>query len=117
MPAPDGYPGYDIENSVNRTIHLWWGERDWGYRHIVTKRGYGPTDEIDTAQALRDPDPIEQARGNEVSWLFQSFYSVFDGETGEDVQCVRSVVVNFFHRAMNPAPMDIITSFYGSYDQ
>ncbi|WCB91585.1 hypothetical protein DSM104299_00256 [Baekduia alba] len=57
-PALSGYPGYDVLNATPRTIRLWWGTATWGYRHIMERRGYGPGDEADTAEALLDPSPL-----------------------------------------------------------
>jgi hypothetical protein len=115
LPAPEGYPGEDVLRSTYRTIRLLWGTEYWGYRHIAIKRGYGPEDEADTAEALQDPTPIPEA-DNDSSWRFQAFYNVIDAVTGAPVHCVRTVVVNFFQRDLEPYPRDIITSFYGSYD-
>jgi hypothetical protein len=114
-PALEGYPGEDMLQSTFRTIRLLWGTPFWGYRHIMMKRGYGPEDEADTAEALQDPTPIPEV-DNISSWRFQAFYNVIDAVTGEDVHCVRTVVVNFDQRDLEPYPRDIITSFYGSYD-
>ncbi|WP_445147656.1 PASTA domain-containing protein [Baekduia sp. Peel2402] len=114
-PAPAGYPGYDVLYDTPRTIRLWWGTRYWGYRHIETKRGYGPTDEANTLEALQDPVPLPADEDDDSSWIFQSFYDVIDALTGQPVHCARSVLVNFFQRGIDPDPRDIITSFYGSY--
>jgi hypothetical protein len=116
-PAPAGYPGHDLLTDTSRTVRLWWGTRSWGYRHIEVKHGYGPADELDTAEALQDPAPLPADDGNDASWLFQAFYTVSDLFTGQPVHCVRTVVVNFYHRLIEPDPRDIITSFYGSYRQ
>jgi hypothetical protein len=115
-PAPAGYPSYDELHDEHRTIGLRWGTRYWGYRHIELRRGYGPTDEADTAEALLDPTPIKQDDDDDSSWLFQAFYYAIDPVTEQPVLCVRSVLVNFFQREGEPTTRDIITSFYGSYD-
>ncbi|WCB91584.1 hypothetical protein DSM104299_00255 [Baekduia alba] len=40
-----------------------------------------------------------------------------DAITGQPVHCARTVLVNFYQRDIEPSPRDIITSYYGSYQQ
>jgi hypothetical protein len=42
---------------------------------------------------------------------------VTDAITGQPVDCARTVLVNFYQRDIEPSPRDIITSYYGSYQQ
>jgi hypothetical protein len=49
--------------------------------------------------------------------LFHRFYDVTAVGTAETVHCARTVLVNFFQRDVEPAPRDIITTYYGSYEQ
>jgi hypothetical protein len=120
-PASTGYPGMDLLTASPRTIRLWWGNvpkptKGWGYRHIMERRGYGSGDEADTAAALLDgaPVPVDPVGGT--SYLFHKFYDVTDVLSGQTAHCARTVLVNFFKRTIEPAPRDIITSYYGAYD-
>lgn len=92
----------------NVTVKLYWGDRTWGYRHIVIGHGWTAKDVADTALALQDRSPtINRA----TSWRYYHTYTGSDGKT----QCYRRVVVEFAKNDPTfSAPKHIITSFAGA---
>ena len=105
-----------IENPFNasaETVHLFWGDEEWGYRHIQMFHGWSPEDEVATEEALVEPDAITPDKNSATSKDYYKYYLGQDGKT----KCKRFVVVQWsaaehptFPTEAEPLPYGIITS-------
>ncbi|MDX6698963.1 MAG: hypothetical protein QOE65_2360 [Solirubrobacteraceae bacterium] len=125
--APPGYSGPDARTIVKgtfvdvlnplahaaQTVYLYYGTIDWGYKHIVERHGYGPSDAVSTAEALQTPHAVTPDSDDDTSSLFYRYFTGRDGSA-----CTRRVVVQWsaakhpgFRIDGEDVPYHVITSF------
>jgi hypothetical protein len=105
-----------IENPLNvtpETVHLFWGDEKWGYRHIQMYHGWSEEDRIATEEALTEPDAITPDKSSATSRDYYKYYLSQGGKT----KCKRFVVVQWsasahkgFPSKEEELPYGVITS-------
>lgn len=125
--APKSYEGSDPEavlvktfvgidnpfSGLSESVRLFWGNEDWGYRHIQMYHGWTEEDSTSTDEALREPDAIIPDKSSSTSKDYYKYYLGLDGKT----KCKRFVVVQWstvdhpdFPSDREPLSYGVITS-------